>query len=139
LLFQTAKFIVERIASKNIKYQAKARGIQDAECIAEMLAVEGTGASAGRRDNIVMSRISTYGLSKGMDGQKGTGNKKWMDVLEYSAQTIEELTLHIAKFQCYKRSLGLEMSSNLSPPLTISTRRLYNRPKLLASLNHLNS
>jgi hypothetical protein len=38
-----------------------------------------------------------------MDGKKGTGNKKLMDFLEYLVQTIEELTLHTAKFQRYKK------------------------------------
>jgi hypothetical protein len=45
------------MASKNIKHQPEAQKIENAEWVADMHAVRGTGTSAGRRDNIVMSHI----------------------------------------------------------------------------------
>jgi hypothetical protein len=91
------------MAPKNIKYWAKARGINDAEWVAETLAVGGTSASSGRRDDIVRFQIRAYGLAKGIDGKKGMGDKKWTDFLEYLMNTIEELTPYTAKFQSYKK------------------------------------
>jgi hypothetical protein len=52
---------------QNIKHWAKARGIKDAEWVAEMHAVGGKGASDGRRDNTVRSQTRDYGLAKGID------------------------------------------------------------------------
>jgi hypothetical protein len=91
------------MASKNIYHWPQARGIQDSEWVVETLAVGGTSGSTGWKDNIVRSQIRAYGLAKGIDGKKGTGEKKWTDFLEYLVQTIKELTLHTAKFQRYKK------------------------------------
>jgi hypothetical protein len=63
------------MASKNINHWANARGMKDTEWVAETCAVGGTGASAGRRNNIVMPQIRAYRLEKGSDGKKGMDDK----------------------------------------------------------------
>ena len=94
-------FLVQQMASKNNKYWAKTRGFKDTEWVAETIAVVGTDTSSVQRDNIVRSQIRVYGLAKGIDDTTGTGDNKSMDFLEYIMQTIEELTLHMAKFCHY--------------------------------------
>jgi hypothetical protein len=67
------------MAPKNIKHCTEARGIKNAEWVAEMLAVGGTSASAGRTDNIVRYHISAYGLAKVIEGRYGTGDNTLTD------------------------------------------------------------
>jgi hypothetical protein len=110
------------MSPKNIQHWAKARGIKDAEWVAETLAVGGTGTSAGRRDNIVKSQIRAYGLAKGIDGKKGMGDKKLTDFLEYLVQTIEELTPHIAKFQRSKKGVQTDDAVQFMAPLHYFTQ-----------------
>jgi hypothetical protein len=86
---------------QHIECWAKASGIQNAQCVAEKLAVGG-GATGGWRDHLIQTQIRAFCLANEINDQKDIGNKTWIDSLEYLVQTFKQVTSHTRKCQCYR-------------------------------------